>query len=283
MNLTLKPAVEYDFLELADLLNQAFAGYFVSFNFTTAMLMQMVRQDCVDLMASQVALIDEDTPVAVALVARRGWASRVAVMGVVTEARGRGIGRWLMEQLIGQARHRGERLMMLEVVEQNVAALKLYQQLGFQIKRRLVGYSVQPPYSLPTVKTNGHGLQEVDLRQVAQALTRHGLPDLPWQISGDTLAQKSLPHRGYSFGPAYTAITDPTQPHVSIQAIVVESTAQRQGWGRQIIHALMTQYPDKLWKLPPLFPEEVMAPLFESLNFGREPLSQLQMMLDLVI
>jgi ribosomal protein S18 acetylase RimI-like enzyme len=166
--------------------------------------------------------------------------------------------------------------MTLEVIEQNPAAVRLYERCGFQTLRRLVGYTREPAEG-----EADSSLQEVDLREVARMLTAHGAPDLPWQASGETLAQMGLPNRGYRLGPAFAAISDPKHSPVGIRALVVAPGARRQGWASRLVRALQAQHPGKTWKVSVLYPEDLSPGLFEKLGFRRDALSQLQMTLPL--
>lgn len=63
----------------------------------------------------------------------------VQTIAVVPEHEGRGIGRWLMHRMHGQARRRGARTMMLEVRADNPRARGLYASLGYEdlhVRRR---------------------------------------------------------------------------------------------------------------------------------------------------
>jgi ribosomal protein S18 acetylase RimI-like enzyme len=275
MNLNCTPALEYSFRDLADLLNQSFAGYFMDINFTPASTIQLVQRDGVDLNASQVVLYDGQA-IGCALIARRGWTGRLAAMGLASEHRGQGIGGWLLEQLLAQAQARRERAMVLEVIEQNEPAVRLYERAGFQRIRRLVGYRLSYPTG-----TSDPALEEVDLREVARVLTYYGLPDLPWQLAGESLAQDSLPQRGHRLGAAYAAISDPDRDHIFLKALVVPLEAQGQEAATRLLRALIGRYPDKTWQVPILWPEELAPGLFKDLSFVRESLTQLQMRLDL--
>ena len=275
MSLTVVPALDFNLSELAELLNSSFRGYLVEIKFNPSLVNYLLRQDHVDLTASQVVL-EAGQPVGLALVARRGWSSRVAAMGINSERRGQGVGEWLMKQIITQARERQDRMLLLEVIEQNHAAVRLYQKLGFQMQRRLVGYRGQLTGEQPN-----EGLQEVDIREVARLLTTHAAPDLPWQLSGETLAQSGWPNRGYQLGAAYGAISNPEQPQMTLKALVVPPEARCQGAATALIQALAAEYPGKTWVVPPIWPEEIAASLFEKLGFTRESLTQLQMMLTL--
>ena len=58
--------------------------------------------------------------------------SIIHVLAVHPDHRGKGLARSLMENVIGLERKAGREALRLEVIENNTAAEKLYQKLGFQ-------------------------------------------------------------------------------------------------------------------------------------------------------
>ena len=272
---SLKSASDYNLPELAGFTNKAYQGYIVKIGFNTELLADMLRKDSVKLSYSRVVLY-HGKEVGIALVARRGKANRLAAMAVEPESRGLGIGRYLTEQLLKEASIRKDRVFVLEVIEQNTVALQLYQSLGFFTERRLVGYTGQ------NVHGESYGkLIEVSTNDVAKFVRIHGLPNLPWQISAETLALLKLPDRGYQLGPAYTIISDPAQSQITIKTLLVLPELRRQGWATRLMKMLFVLYPNKRWNFPAVFPEELDSRLFEKLGFTRNPLTQLQMALKL--
>ena len=157
MTLTLTPASEFSISQLSDLLTRGFEDYFFPIHITEDVFLAMLRRDSIDLTASRVILKGGE-PIGIGLIARRGWTSRLAAMGIVVNARNGGVGTWAMEQLIEEAKARDERQMLLEVIDQNVAGVKLYEKVGFEKVRRLVGYKIENPQV--EVK---HQLEEMDI------------------------------------------------------------------------------------------------------------------------
>lgn len=269
-----KPALSFSIPEIAALFTRGFEGYFVPVQMTDVALQTMIRRDGVDLAESRV-LFKDDQPIGVALIARRGWTSRLAAMGIVTEARNGGVGTWAMKQLIEEARVRDEKEMLLEVIEQNTAGVKLYQKVGFKTVRRLVGYKLENPQ----VKSKGK-IEEVDIRELAKLISAHGLRDLPWQLSGETIAQHTPPSRAYRLDDAYCLISNPEAEQVVISSVLVKAGSRGAGLSPVLMRAVFSRFPNKTWRVPAIFPEE-MSPIFEEVGMKREELSQLQMALKL--
>lgn len=268
------PASDYPLSDLSSILNSSFEDYHVPIHFNTVMFLNMLRKDGIDLTASRV-LLTYDHPCGIALIARRGWASRLAALGIERETRGKGAGSWLMQELIEEACQRGDRELVLEVIEQNETAVRLYEKTGFQIVRRLIGCIRQ--HAMDSEKSD---LPEMDLREMGRLILQDGLSDLPWQLSGESIAQMSPPARAYRKGQAYIAISDPHTERVVIWSLLVEPEARGHGLGTHLLRNVMANHPGKTWHMPALLPEE-LAKTFQRAEFEREKLSQWQMKLSL--
>ncbi len=318
MSLELKTMLDYDLGQAADIMTRAFAGYQVRIEVDSARLSEMIVQDGIGIGDSRVVLRDGEV-VAAALIARRGWSSRLAGMAVLPEARGQGIGGWLTEMLLAESKERGERRMELEVIASNAAAVRLYEKCGFRRIRRLVGFSAAGKAGPEGVASGeagagevragedgpgepaageAHGgeaaagnaaardavtgdlkVEEADIREVARKVTAYGLSNLPWQISGETLAKFGPPYVAYAMDGAYAVISSPRERSVTIRSVVVEPERRRRGRAARLLRALIAAHPAEEWRVPALCPEE-MAPLFESLGFARGSLSQLHMVAE---
>jgi ribosomal protein S18 acetylase RimI-like enzyme len=274
MSLSLTPASHFSISQLADLLTRGFEDYFIPIHIDESALLTMLRRDSVDLTASRVILEDGE-PIGVGLIARRGWTSRLAAMGIAVSARNGGAGTWAMERLIKEAKSRGEKRMLLEVIEQNTAGVKLYEKVGFEKVRRLVGYKIENPQ----VEVR-HQLEETDICELARLVTRHGLPDLPWQLTGATLAQYTPPARAFRLNDAYCLVSDLSSADVAILSVVVKTRSRGAGLSRALLQALFANFRGKTWHVSAIFPEE-MAFVFEQAGMKREAISQWQMSLAL--
>jgi GNAT superfamily N-acetyltransferase len=274
MPLDIKPASGFPLIDLTQLLNLSFENYLVPIAFNLSQFLTMIRKDSVDLSASRVLLADEQ-PAGIALIARRGWTSRLAAMGIVQGQRGKGTGSWFMEKLIQEARERKDHEMVLEVIEQNEYAVKLYQKCGFQSVRRLIGLLRKD------AKENGkETLEEMDLRDAGKMISQHGLSDLPWQLAGETIAHLNPPARAYRNGPALMVTSGPNVEHVVIWSLLVEPQARGKQLGVAMLKNVVAHHKGKTWHVPAIFPEE-FGKLFERAGFEKEELSQWQMKLSL--
>ena len=268
------PASNYPLPDLVRFLNQGFEGYFVPIQIETVDFLNMLRKDGIDLTVSRVLIVD-DRPCGIALIAHRGWTSRLAAMGIAKERRGKGAGSWFMERLIEDACQREEREMSLEVIEQNEPAVKLYQKSGFQKVRRLIGLIRKDAN-----EEKKSILQEIDLREMGRLISQHGLTDLPWQLSGASIAQMNPPARAYRKGQAYIAISNPDAEDIVIWSLLVEKEARGHGLGTSVLKSAIANHKRKTWHIPAIFPEE-LENVFTKAGFEREELSQWQMKLVL--
>ena len=274
-NMDLRPASNYSLPDLTDLLNLSFENYLVPIQFNTSQFVTLLRKDSIDLDSSRVLLID-DEPAGIALIARRGWTSRLAAMGISQQMRGKGAGSWFMEKLIQESRQRNDHEMVLEVIEQNGPAVLLYQKFGFQTVRRLVGFIQKN-----ATENSMSDLQEIDLREAGFLISLHGLPNLPWQLSGETIAHMNPPVRAYCKGQSYVVISNPDVEHVVIWSLLVEADARGNELGLDMLRSLTAQHAGKTWHVPAIFPEE-LGRVYEKAGFEKEKLSQWQMRLSLI-
>jgi ribosomal protein S18 acetylase RimI-like enzyme len=270
VTLSSSPASEYSLADIAKFFTRAFEGYFVPVAMTEKDLLSHVRADSVDLSESRVALADGSVA-GVALIARRGWTSRVAGMGIIPEWRRRGVGKHLMLELLNDAHHRRDHEMVLEVIVQNDPAVHLYESVGFRRLRRLVSLGGDSARAQVSKE-----LEEIDTRELGRLIAAHGLPDLPWQLSSETVAQYTLPFRAYRLNGAYAMISNPDAANVRFYSLLVEPGARHAGRATCIIQAMLARHPGKHWNVPAIFPEET-AGAFEAAGFQRENLAQWQM------
>lgn len=88
-----------------------------------------------------------------------GEVSDVMTVAVAPAARGRGLGRALVDELERRATARGAEYLMLEVRADNAAAVALYEGRGFAVLSRRRGYyqpgSVDALVMRKTLSTNG--------------------------------------------------------------------------------------------------------------------------------
>jgi ribosomal protein S18 acetylase RimI-like enzyme len=270
------PASNYPLPDLVKFLNHGFENYFVPIQFNTVTFLNMLRKDGIDLTASRVLIVD-DQPCGIALIARRGWTSRLAAMGIAKEIRGQGAGSWFMDELIEEARQRGDHEMVLEVIEQNEPAVKLYRKSGFEIIRRLLGFIRT---SKEAEENERSDLYDMDLREMGRLISQYGLPDLPWQLSGESIAQLTPPASAYGKGQAYVAVSNPDAEHIVIWSLLVEQDGRGNGLGTDMLKSVIANHAGRTWHVPAVSPEE-FGKVFERAGFEREELSQWQMRLTL--
>src|SRR5260221_4336783 len=306
MLLDIKPASDYPLPDLTQLLNLSFENYLVPITFNLSQFLTMIRKDSVDLSASRVLLAD-DQPAGIALIARRGWTSRLAAMGIAQSQRGKGIGSWFMDKLIQEARERNDHDMVLEVIEQNEYAVRtpdisalhihfvrndhdmvlevieqneyavrLYQECGFRSVRRLIGLTRKDAN-----ESLKNFMEEIDLREAGSLISQYGLSDLPWQLAGETIAHMTPPACAFRNGPALAVISNPTAEHVVIWSLLVEPSARGKELGVDMLQRVIANHSSKTWHVPAIFPEE-FGSLFERAGFEREELTQWQMRLMLL-
>lgn len=271
----MESAASYPLTGLAELFTAGFAGYVIPVQMTPAALAERVAAEDIDLAASRV-LLRGSTPVGLGLVARRGWESRVAAMGVTPEARGHGTGRALLLRLLEEARTRGDRRMRLEVFESNAPARALYERHGFRTTSPLVGYehAALAPVAM--------ALETVDPAAFARHLAAAAAGPLPWQLEPASLAAPPSSARCFTVdGTAFVYVSAITERAISVRGILTLPAHRRRGKASQLLRALAGRFPGVPLSVPPLLPARLAEPFWSALGFRRSALVQLEMALEL--
>ena len=159
--------------EVLRVFNLGFSDYLLPMVMDEADLADHIACNDIDLACSRVAVDVE--PVAFALAARRGADAWIGGMGVAPPYRRSGLGRRTLMAAIGAVAAEGVDTVWLEVLEGNVAAIALYERLGFERVRRFEVWSLPPDSERDTV---ARGL-DVDAAHAWIASHRHDRE--PWQ------------------------------------------------------------------------------------------------------
>lgn len=135
-------ALGYTFEQMSEMHNASFSGYFMPSLMTPEMTADFWRSNGIDARRSVVMHDETGTFVGLARVGARGKRGWCGGFGIVPEFRGSGASRLLAEQMIHVARESGLTSLQLEVLTQNIRALKLYEHVGFVATRRLFGVQI---------------------------------------------------------------------------------------------------------------------------------------------
>ncbi len=276
MTLEIIPAYDVPFAEQAKAFSEAFTGYVGgSFEMDAAGLARFILHQGADLFHSYFARTDMGLS-GFAYINRTGNVSRVAGMGVVPTARRAGVARRLLVHLLEEAQTRGDQAMMLEVIEQNPAAHRLYIQQGFRETGHLLSWRRQA--NMAASEPTG-SLEEISLITASQLPSALEYPNLPWQISRHAIA-KLAAARAFRSGDALIVMSDLEVSPVRLHALSCSNTMD---WPalRATLSAILQRHPDREFFTPAVLPEQFGQEVFQPLGFTREPLSQFLMRYDL--
>lgn len=270
MTISIHGAGQLSLEELSDLFTAGFEAYLVPIAQPPEALAARVRAEQIDLHASSVALVHGQRA-GLCLLAVRGRRVRVAAMGVTAAHRGRGVGRALLDAAVGAARAAGARVLLLEVIGQNTAAVALYESAGFTRARRLVG---RTRAGFDAVAAPEHRVTDVE--ELARALMAE--PDLPWPWQMEPASMASLSgFEVHALGPDAFACVRPSPEKLVLRHLVVRPPARRQGLARRLLGSIQARHPQASWEIPPIVPEDIGAPALDALGFGQAETFQLEM------
>lgn len=276
MTFEMIPACDVPLAEQANVFSQAFTRYVGgSFEMDTTALARFILHQGVDLSYSYFARTAEGLT-GFAYINRTGNISRVAGMGVVPAARRAGQARRLLAHLLEEAQTRGDQAMMLEVIEQNPAAHRLYVEQGFRQTGHLLSW--RRTASAPAIEST-EPLEEISLIRASQHPSALEYPGLPWAISRHAIA-KVASGRAFRSGHALVVMGDPNVTPIRVHAL---SCSDRMNWAalRETLRVLLQRHPDREFFTPAVFPEQFGEEIFSPLGFVRDPLSQFLMRYDL--
>ncbi|MBA1158211.1 GNAT family N-acetyltransferase [Microvirga mediterraneensis] len=276
---TSRPALTFTTSALAEIMTACFEGYVVAQTINGEMFNARFRRETLDLHASRV-FVEGECPVALILVARRGWTARIAAMGIVPSHRARGLGRIALSEVVDNLRSLGDRRVLLEVIDTNEPAVRLYRSLGFESSRRLIGY--RRPAAAEASSAMAH-LVDIDPLLIARKLAEEGPADLPWFMAPETLSAMAAPARGLSLEGAAFALVEPApQPaSLTLRTLFVNRDARRRGLGRAMISALSATYPKHDLLVTANMPEELALDFMARMGFDRTPIGQFEMYLEI--
>jgi ribosomal protein S18 acetylase RimI-like enzyme len=277
--LTSRTVTECTSAEVAAAIVHCFQGYVVPMRFDSRKYEARFRAENLDPFASRL-YYSNDVLAAVAMIARRGWTSRLAAMGVAPDFRGCGVGKAVLKLALEEASLRKDRSMILEVYEQNPAAVSLYTGAGFRTTRKLIGYEFLPP-GAGRDDSGVKRLSEIDPLIVARLITEEGEPDLPWMLAPETIAAATLPVQAFHLEEiAFAVVADPQAEKITIRTLLVRKAHRGKGWGSRILSALEALFADRPLTIPPLVPENLAPGLFRRPGWQQQALTLFEMKIE---
>ncbi len=257
-------------------MNAAFAGYVAGWtDLNTETLAKFLCRQGADIFYSRFIRRDTDL-VGSAYMNRTGNVLRVGAMGIVPEARGTGAANRLLQHLLGEARSRGDKTMMLEVIQQNPPAVALYRRHGFQELGGLFGWRHAADLAPDTRAASS--FEEIPVLDALRRPMVANYPEIPWPISPHAIAKVERT-RAYAIDDACVIISDPGEAPIRVHGL----SALPNEWLklRSLLLAVMTTHTGGKFFAPPVWPEEFGREIFEPLGFVREDISQFLMRYDL--
>lgn len=146
-HITVQTLACIDVQTLRNCFNAAFKNYFTPLYFTKEEFADKITTEAIDLKLS-FGIFDEDELVGFTLNGIDNMGNQKiaynAGTGILPEYRGYKLSYLLYEHSITQLRMAGITKTVLEVVEQNIPAIKTYMRLGFAVTRKLNSYQGKP-------------------------------------------------------------------------------------------------------------------------------------------
>lgn len=254
--------------DLGEALTRCFEGHIIPTTYSPELLAYLLRHDNIDLMESLVAS-EDGVVVGILIIDRRGRKSRVGAMAIDVGHRRQGLGRAMMEQALAYARARGDLKVVLEVIEQNDAAVSFYKSLGFEVQHRLIAARVPLP-------DGNVSLREAEFAEMSRALMGRGDGAATWEMSAEAVAQYASPVRALAFEDMYVAVQALGEQMLLARSMVCAGHEDEPKL-RGLLDGLGLEFPGRTLRIPVYFPEPEFSGLFVGAGFEIDSLSQFQM------
>jgi ribosomal protein S18 acetylase RimI-like enzyme len=283
--LRLLPASQFSWEELTQAYNQTRVDYIVPMPMNVARLREYVRIYDVNMEASAVAMEGSQILGLAMLGVRpeRCWATR---LGVLPVTRRHHVGQALMEYLIEQATRLGAKSMLLEVIQGNEPAHRLFKKLGFCEVRELL--ILRRPPGLPTCEWGKvllpmpYTAHAMDHQHAIDLLRRyHGVPS--WLNEARSLEnagniaglQVELKHGGRGW-----VVYQNTVFQLGRLMMQTEAGDPREV-GQALLHALHTRHPAQDTNTENISHDDPHLPAMQDLGY-LESFRRIEMRLDLL-
>lgn len=267
-------AVTYSLEELASGMTHCFEDYVIPVAVTPTSFASMIRVDAIDL-ASTILAVGGSEIIGMLLVGRRGSTMRIAAMAVAKAHRSLGLGGDLIRMGLTQSKERGERHVVLEVIECNVKARAFYDRNGFQVEHRLISGTC-------TLESSA-GLQQIKEIPLSEMAARPFFSEpgaAAWQMSSASVCQMANPVVAYDFD-GFAAAVVPKDDDRIVCLSLAPSGMDDACKFRGLLSALGERYPGHVFQAMPCFPEPAFQELFQSVGLESMGISQFQMSREL--
>lgn len=238
---SLVPARQISPADRAQLINRAYADYYVPMHLTAEQMVVIDRCYDIDLEQSVVAMAGRKV-IGMALLARRGRSGWISGVGVAPEHRRRGVGRAMIGRLLENAAATGLDEISLEVIVENTAARQLYAGLGFQETRELLVW--RRPVESDALPIPAERLAPADPATLLALCDQWRGRPAPWQRATATLAHMAASGRlqGYRLdranGPVACCLVSGHGDTLSLMEVAIDPTTDIVTPGRTLLQAL---------------------------------------------
>ena len=267
-NITLVPATELSFSNLARLINQTFADYFLTVWLDEYQFKRMCFEEDVDLAKSVVAIVN-DVPVGITLLSIRGIQGWISGLGVLPLWRRRGIAIRILQHIQDAARAEKLESLRLEVLAQNTGGIALYRQLGFRWERDLLILTLEGGVLSPSPP---FGVVKADPDTLLEAYHRLHSVRNPWQRDLPSLLHKKNHLMGWGMWEndvlvAYILVQVQSGNYAISDLAVDVNLAHRHQRARALLLAMHTERPDMGCHILNIPVESPLLPAFTSLRY----------------
>lgn len=229
------PALSFSIVQLSEIMTACFRQYLVPIAIGPGYFAARFGAEGINYAESRVWM-QQGEPIAIALVTTRDIRARIAAFAISPDWRGKGLAKPMMAALLSQLAARHYVQVSLEAIEENSAALALYQTQGFQTVQRLVGFQGSTPADAPAT-----ALLPAAPDPLLRAVWRTPPQEIPWLL--DPIALAGLPCQVWRDGEHAWAAIDQLTATPQLRYLFVDPEYRHRGLATAMLRKINTLTP----------------------------------------
>ncbi|MBS1717617.1 MAG: GNAT family N-acetyltransferase [Armatimonadetes bacterium] len=260
--------------QLAADITRCFEDYVIPANTTPELFSSKLRMDAIDMVNTLLAY-QGDEMVGILMICRRDAVARVGAMAIAKPLRRQGVGKILMQRAVEDAKGRGDKQLVLEAISSNAPAIAFYEGFGFRTVFSLLGFRKKLGTEASQTRIRPVGLDEV-----VAIVSKRPRGTQSWETASATVGNMANPATAYAVDDL-AVVVQPIGEEFLLCRGLARSGNDDEAKLNEMITGLAGIYPGRTLRLPPFFPEGEYRELALACGLEIDPLSQVQMELEL--
>ncbi|PWW12789.1 GNAT family N-acetyltransferase [Mangrovibacter plantisponsor] len=270
MTINSQSIISYSAIELSEIMNACFERYVIPIKTTPEYFISRFISEGISFNDSCVWK-DGENIVAITIICLRSNKARLAAFALAPEYRGKGLAKKLLNYSFQKLKEKNIQEIHLEVIQENHVGVELYNSLGFNITRDLVGFKSQSNNKKSEVEFISGSYDEL-----VKDICRQSPLEVQWLIS--PLSFHTIPCKILNYVNKGWAVLDTLSGTEQLRYIFITPEYRRQGFATNFLRDISVAYPGIT--TPVAIPGELQR-MYLQAGFFELPIKQYEMVLTL--